>query len=602
MHLDEYQKKLKDLCRKQPEKVEAWVQLAQVNAQLGDFTDAIHALERALEIEPRNAEICYRLGNLYIAEGDMEKARTLLQRAVRIDPGHADALNNLALIYKKSGMPGEAEEIFRRLIAQRPQSHLPCYNLANLCMERARPQEALDLYRRAVGLNPDFVDTYAGLAAALNELGRVNEAIDCYLAVLARNPSHRVALNGLGLAYQRSGDLERAEDCYRKSLALAPEDAKARAGLAEVLDRYHRLEEAHGVLLPALGAAHPDVDALLVYASLAVQTGKEDDAINRLQSAMHITALPDKDRLYLHFALGKLLDRRGRYAEAFDQYRQGNQLHPARFDAGKHEKFIDDIIRHFNGPAMRSLPRATVRNIRPVFIVGMPRSGTTLVEQVLASHSQATPGGERPDIENFVHELPVMVGDERGYPACVDRISGPQLDQLTSRYLQGFSACDPPPKVVTDKMPQNFMHLGLIELLFPDARIIHCLRDPRDTCLSCYFQNFSGSQFFSYRLQNLVAYYDLYRKVMRHWREVIRTPMMEVRYEDMIQDMDSKIRAILEFCDLPWEDGCARFYENKRTVLTSSYAQVRRPVYPTSVGRWKHYQSFIGNKFDGLAR
>jgi len=239
------------------------------------------------------------------------------------------------------------------------------------------------------------------------------------------------------------------------------------------------------------------------------------------------------------------------------------------------------------------MPRASVRSDRPVFIVGMPRSGTSLIEQILASHPQVFGAGELTDIVRLPLSLHTMLGTERKYPQCLSLLTQDRIDTFAQHYLDKLASLSPDASRVIDKMPGNFMHLGFIELLFPDARIIHCMRDPLDTCLSCYFQDFSRSHPYSYDLENLGAFYNEYRKIMQHWRSVLSIPMYEIQYEELVADQEMKSRELVEFCGLEWDERCLNFHETKRYVGTASYDQVRQPMYKKSAGRWKNYENRI---------
>jgi hypothetical protein len=223
----------------------------------------------------------------------------------------------------------------------------------------------------------------------------------------------------------------------------------------------------------------------------------------------------------------------------------------------------------------------------------MPRSGTTLVEQILASHPAVFGAGELLRVGEIAQRLPSALGSRLDYPLCLADFSQQAADAAAQEYLDYLQSLSGGEATrVTDKMPGNFMHLGLIDLLFPGARIIHCMRDPLDTCLSCYSQNFNGHEY-THDLSHLGHFYRDYQRIMQHWRGVVRVPVLEVQYEALVEDPEPGSRRLIEFCGLPWDDSCLRFYENKRTVVTASYDQVRRPIYKTSTERWRNYERHI---------
>ena len=231
--------------------------------------------------------------------------------------------------------------------------------------------------------------------------------------------------------------------------------------------------------------------------------------------------------------------------------------------------------------------------LRPVFIVGMPRSGTSLTEQILASHPEVFGAGELNDINESIAKLPAMIRNNNTYPGCIKDLNQEIADKLAQEYLTRLDSFSTEKKRITDKMPHNFVNLGLISLLFPEARIIHCLRDPRDTCLSLYFQDFGWIHPYATRLENLGNYYVQYKRLMKHWTSVLDTPILTIQYEDIISDQEHISRELVNFCGLDWHDDCLQFYASTRTVATASYDQVRQPIYKKSIGRWKNYEKHL---------
>ena len=274
----------------------------------------------------------------------------------------------------------------------------------------------------------------------------------------------------------------------------------------------------------------------------------------------------------------------------------GNGLYRrAAYDPAAFEHLTGPQIDYFTRERVRAMPKATLRSDKPVFIVGMPRSGTSLVEQILASHPAVHGAGEL----DFIHHIWVgmlgMLGSNFGkYPKCLDNLTTEQVDGMADVYLSPLVAMKPDAVRITDKMPLNFLHLGLIASLFPSARIIHCRRDPMDTCLSCFMTHFNYPQPFQHDLEHLGHFYRLYEKLMGHWKTVIDLPMLEVSYEEVVADPEAQSRRMVEFLGLPWNDDCLKFHQTKRPCATASVMQVRRPVYGSSVGRWRHYEKHLG--------
>jgi hypothetical protein len=290
-----------------------------------------------------------------------------------------------------------------------------------------------------------------------------------------------------------------------------------------------------------------------------------------------------------------LLDRAGRYDEAFAMALRANASHQGpQYNPSWHSHYTDVMIRYFSRSRILSMPKATIRSDKPVFIVGMPRSGTSLVEQILASHPAVHGAGELDFIHRvFLGTLDMLHTDVSEYPACLDNLTESQVDGMAHIYLGPLLAFNPAAKRITDKMPLNFLHLGLIAALFPEARIIHCTRDPMDTCLSCFLTHFNRGHEFKHNLTHLGHFYRQYERLMAHWKSVIDLPILDVCYEQVIANPEAQSHRMVEFLGLPWDDRCLNFHDNQRAVVTASLLQVRKPIYDTSVRRWKRYEPHL---------
>jgi hypothetical protein len=305
----------------------------------------------------------------------------------------------------------------------------------------------------------------------------------------------------------------------------------------------------------------------------------------------------------VYYALGTLYDAMGLFDRAFDCIRRANELSVAAFDLDAFSHFVEDSIETFSVANLPQLPHSTVTTELPIFIVGMPRSGTTLVEQIIASHPDAHGAGELSHLEGFVNTLD-RAATSRGmppYPKFLFNTQSPVLDTFASRYNDYIAALRPGAKRVTDKHPLNFRYLGFIQLLFPKARVIHCTREPLDTCLSIYFNAFSRRNAFANDLKTLGMYYREYEKLMAHWHRTLSTPLLDISYEQLVATPETVVRQIVDFAGLPWHDACMRFFENRRAVATPSYSQVRRPIYRTSVGRAQAYAPHLRPLIQALA-
>jgi len=307
----------------------------------------------------------------------------------------------------------------------------------------------------------------------------------------------------------------------------------------------------------------------------------------------HARGLTNSDRRTLYFSLGKLCDSTKQYDRAFKHYQKGNELWPTQCNPQSLMIPIDSSIKIQSTGFFSKSPKSSNKSNRPIFIVGMPRSGTSLVEQILASHPQVYGAGELAEIEKISQSLAERLNTNKLYPELLETINQQLLNDCANQYLNYINSLERKSLRVIDKMPGNFIHLGLIQLMFPNARIIHCTRDPLDSCLSCYFQDFFQSMDWCYDQTNLAAYYLGYEKLMKHWKQVLSIPIIDVSYENLVANQENISRELIEYCDLDWSDECLSFHKTKRLVTTASYDQVREPIYKKSVSRWKNYEAHI---------
>ncbi|MGH8496473.1 MAG: tetratricopeptide repeat-containing sulfotransferase family protein [Gammaproteobacteria bacterium] len=454
-------------------------------------------------------------------------------------------------------------------------------------------------FRRLLQRAPRNAVIWVALGAALQLQGRNRQACASYERAIALDPRQLDAQSNLGTVLQAMRRIGEAAECFRAALRIDPRHLPALAGLAASFDWLGRYGEGLELLEPivAEGVAHAEV--VLSYTSLLLHAGRYEEGAQIIERALATHGDAPAIRQRMHFRLADLYDRLGRHEDAFRHYRRGNELKGAHFDAAALRTEVDSIIGVFTRAALGDLARASAREPAPLFIVGMPRSGTSLVEQVLAAHPDVHAAGELELVPGLVTHLGA---DGRPWPQSARRLTANALDALAADFRRAAAFPGEGIRRVTDKTPGNFLFLGLIEMLFPNARIVHCRRDPLDVCLSCYFQNFGGVALpFSYDLGDIGAYYREYERLMSHWRKVSGLPMLDVVYEDLVTDFERSGRALVEFAGLDWHPGCLSFHEIDRPIATMSHAQVRMPVYSTSIGRHRHYERHLGPLKDALA-
>lgn len=572
-----------------PDYAEAYTHLGAVFRRQGHLSDAMVCCQQALRLKPDYAEAYHNLGNVFWDQGDLDQALICYQEAIRLKPDYAESYSHLGDALQARGRLTEAEMSYRQAIQRRPDYAEAYNNLGTILQRRGDLDQAIASYQKALQLKPDFAEAYNNLGLVLHEQGKLSLAIASYRRAVQHKPDYTEAYTNLGAALQVQGHFAEAQANYQEALRLTPDCIEALAGEASLLEKQGDFVQAYERLYPLLQAGTTNIAVITTLATLCRHYDHRTTIVTLMERLLAQENLSTGQRRSLLFALGKLCDELKAFDKAFAYFQQANALKPCHFDPGKHAAFITALIDTYSVDRWTQLPRATYQSERPVFIVGMPRSGTSLVEQILASHPLVFGAGELPDITQIAASL----GAEYPSPDCVEQFSVDTLNSLTYRYLCHLEHLSPDAVRITDKMPGNFLHLGLIALLFPQARIIHCVRDPLDTCLSCYFQDFIGNHDYAYDLTHLGGYYRAYQTLMDHWKTVLNIPMLEVQYEELVTHQEQVSRQIIAFCALEWNEQCLRFHETNRYVNTASYDQVRRPLYTTSIGRHHYYSPYL---------
>lgn len=480
-----------------------------------------------------------------------------------------------------------------------PPAARPLYERGLARLSEGRMGPALEALAAALRAAPHSADVHAALGQAHLVAGRTADAIAALTRAAELAPGRADLAVPLGVALGNDGRVEEALATLDRVLADQPRHRDALLARAVVLEKAARYDEGYDALAAAVAEGAAGYEAAFAFALLGPRKGREAEAVTRIEAAL-AGPLGPAQRVSLHFQAGRILDRMERWDEAFAHYAEGNRLHGATFDVEAFGRHVDRLIETFSAAALARLPRARHGSRAPVFIVGMPRSGTTLTEQTLAAHPQVHGAGELPTLQKVVDLVPAMTGKAEPWPECAARLGQAGVETLAGRYLAEVARLAPEAARITDKMPQNFLSLGLVALLFPGARVVHCTRDPMDTCLSCYFQAFTQGHAYAFDLATLGAYYRHYRRLMDHWEAVLDVPMTEVRYEAMVADQEATARRLVDFVGLAWDDACLRFFESGRLAHTASYDQVRRPIYRGSVARWRHYAAHLGPLMEAL--
>lgn len=585
------------------------LEVALAHHKEGRLIEAEAGYRSFLRTHPNDPSALNLFGVVQSQLGHHDRAIEYLRRAAAACPAEPTVILNLAMAYREAGRLDEAKESFREAIRLKPDCAEAHNNLGSLLQIAGDLPAAVAHFREAVRLDPDFRTAHDNLAKCLSHMDRPKEALAHFLEVLRLDPHSPDAHFETGTIYQRISKLPEARRHYEEALRLRPGDADATANLGLVLQSEGKVDEAAAWFREAV-ALRPATSFAYYYLGEMAKAGRyqlSDDDLAAMEVAAAAEGISAREASMLSFALATELDRRKRYDEAFRHYRRANELkreYAAEwglvFSPSKHEDAVERLIEFFTPQRVRELATSGITTEVPVFVVGMPRSGTSLIEQILASHPQVFGAGELMEIPEITDSLSGEQGRAARYPACVAEAGPGVLRRHAEAYVRVLTEMGDDAARVIDKLPGNFLHLGLIAILFPRARVIHCRRDPRDSCLSCFQQNFRNLVFTS-SLEFLGRYYRAYERLMEHWRKVIPLRMYEIEYEVLVDGLEEKSREMVEFCGLAWDDRCLTFYRTERIVHTASELQVRQPVYRSSIGRWKRYEAHLGPLFDALA-
>lgn len=610
-----------------PDSAEFASNLGSAALQFGDAEAAAAALERAVALNAALPQTHYNLGLVRQKQGQHEAAIACFQRALALHPKFSEALLGLGESLRQLARNDEAVAAFSRVAALMPKSARARLHLARALAAAGRLEEAAADVREILALSPGNAEAHDVYANCLMSLGREDEAITSAREALRANPGDVFARNVISACFwmqgrwDEAGDMaretlrvdsdnvfatgvaaahhlaagryEEAETAARRALSLDPHFIQAHIMLGKVMASLGRPAEAESCFERALEIDPDAPDAIyeLVQASRAFATAETAARLEKL-----VTAQMQLDRkALLHFGLGRICDSLGDYPRAFESYAAGNKLagRNSSFDAANWSKSIDRLIEAFTPDLFAKHVGIGSKSRRPVFIVGMPRSGTTLVEQILVSHPNVAGGGELGILPELVNSFSQRTSTGRGYPAGAWDLTAKAAKALAGDYLAALEAIDSESARVTDKLPQNFLNLGLVALILPQATIIHCRRDPVDTCLSCYFTKFLHDLKFTHRLEDLGAYFIAYRRLMAHWHKALPIPILDVDYEDLVANQEKVSRRLISHCGLEWDDRCLQFHETERPVQTASVWQVRQPMYRSSIERWRRYEPFL---------
>ncbi len=535
----------------------------------------------------------------------------------------------------QAGRRQEAEALYRQVLAQKANHPAAAHFLGLLLHQTGRSPEGLELLERSVRMLPDNPDFLNNVGTVMRDLGRVPAAIDFFRKAVELRPDQLAARDNLGSSLKQLGQFEGAEETYRGTIGRNPFHIRARIGLAETLQEAGRLDEALATFREALNIRPKDADLLHGLGVGLMEKGKLDEAANAFRQALAVdpgmsrawlmltqvkrqkerdTELTGMEaqhakapegslaRMQLSFGLGKANDDLKDYGRAFDYYTEGNAIRRKGidYDKARTRAEFEAMKATFDAGFFEKHKPSPIVDDTPIFVVGMPRSGTTLIEQIIASHPQVYGAGELSILKTAVgKQFPMNMPG--GFPAGIAGLPDKAFAEAGQAYLDMLHTRYPGFRHVTDKMPGNFLLIGFIHMMLPKARIVHCARDAAATCLSIFKVHFrNDTHRYGYDLGELADFHNLYTDIMAHWHTVLPGVVHDVRYEDFVADQEGQTRALMTHLGLPWDDKVLSFHETDRPVRTASAAQVRQPMYQGSVDLWKLYGDRLKPLLDRL--
>jgi tetratricopeptide (TPR) repeat protein len=569
---------------------------ASLHSQLGDLLfalsrhdEALSSYQRALRLNPDLIEAHNNLGNAWVKLGRLPQAIEAYHRVLQLKPDSAETHSNLSKVLSDLHRFGEAIQSSSRAITINPGLAEAHANLGNALLDSDQPVPAIASYRRAVQLKPDFPEAWNSLGNALRSVGEFDDALQSYHRALERRPDYAEAHSNLGVALRLLGRTQEAEAYCRRALELQPDSALILSALGEIHADRGQFVEAAQMLWRAVALDPNLVEAWVSLGRLRKMTPEDDSWLAQVQRLLGQPLRP-RERISLHYAIGKYFDDLKQFDDAFGHCQRANELtrqHVPRHDRIRVARETDNLIRVYSAERLPAMSARGNASERPVFIIGMPRSGTSLAEQILASHPQVFGAGELSYWHAAAEKLNAQ--GQGGEPEATT------LHKLADEYLRLLDSRSADAHRVVDKMPTNFMAAGLIHAALPNARFIHMQRNPVDTCLSIYFQDFGARISYANDLGDLENFYREYLRLMRHWGGVLPpSALLEVPYEGLVADQELWSRRMIEFIALPWDERCLEFERTERSVVTASKWQVRQRINTASIERWRRYQKYIG--------
>ena len=595
-HLQQAQDVCHRILRKH-QRPDAILILAKIAHEQREFKVAVERYQQFLSIVPNHERTHFNLGLMLEELDRTERAIEQYKKSIVISADNAETHRKLGDAYTKLRRSDEAIDAYQQALAIQADDVGTILKLGNVFFAAQQLTQSILLYEQALTILPDNALVHRHLGTSLQEMGRVKEAIECYEKALRLRPDDVEVRIDLARGLRHLGRAEQALVHFEQVIGLKPDETEAHIDIALTLRQLGKAELAVERLeqflntKPTCGIAYYHISIMK----------PEQALIPVVENLLSDTTLPNDDAIHCHFALGNVFDSGKSFDQAFKHFLSANTLFRKTFlyDVQENTVLTAKLIKVYSKRFFQGKRQFGSASQLPVFIVGMPRSGTTLVEQILSSHAlvhgagelEALPGVNRSIAERLEHVSP--------RPELKSFIDGKIAEEYSAQYLQELAFHCPTAARITDKSPENYARIGLIKTLFPDARIIHCQRNPLDNCISIFFQYFATFKA-SFELTELGQYYLQYQRLMAHWQNLFPGEIFNVQYEDLVMDQETVSKQLIDYLGLDWDEKCVDFHNNERNVMSPSNIQVRQPMYKSSMNRWKRYENQLRPLIDVL--
>ncbi|MGF1549282.1 MAG: tetratricopeptide repeat protein [Sphingomonadaceae bacterium] len=630
-------KTLGEAIKRAPQNAVFYSNLGEIERQRRNFPAAKEALSKAVELDPKQASAHNNLGILHFERGEFKAAVSAYEKAIEANPNFAEAYNNLGNASRLTGQGEKALGYYHKALQFRERYPEAYNNLGTLLKDTGKFQEAEHAYRKAMLQNPQYMEAYNNLANLMFVTNRDQEALRVLSDALRVKEDHPVTLTITARVQLRRGNYPAAEQAAKRALKEAPQNAEAMVVLGQLYHETDRYDEAIEILEKALDAAPNSTEAHNFYGVALKSVGRLDEGKEQILKALELNKqnygayanlndlvdfkeepglvedmkaifdkfenLDDPRLMALHFGYAKALDDLGEHPKALEHYKLGAKAKRAQLEYNEKEtkKFFADIKKTFSAEVFKNRPFEGLSSDRLVFIIGMPRSGSTLTEQILSAHPEIFGAGEVKYLARAIAQMRDRFPSLARYPDVFSEMEDFHYRMIGNSYLKQIEPGAGDAKRITDKLLTNYFFAGLINLVFPNAKIVHTRRNPVDTCLSSFTKLFKDDMPHSYDFGELGRYYLEYQALMDHWHKVLpKGALIDVQYEEMVADVEGNAKKLIDFIGLAWDPACVEFHRSSRPVKTASVAQVRKPVYKSSVERWRKYGDGMQPLLDAL--